>query len=50
MGQETRIRSIQTISGSTRAALWIAGEDPADCTDKDGDCNLTLVICSLIRS
>ena len=22
---------------------WIAGEDPADCTNFDGDCNLTLV-------
>jgi hypothetical protein len=22
---------------------WIAGEDPADCADQDGDCNLTIV-------
>jgi hypothetical protein len=22
---------------------WIVGEDPADCVNKDGDCNLTIV-------
>ena len=29
--------------GSGRATYWIAGEDPADCTNQDGDCNLTMV-------
>jgi hypothetical protein len=29
--------------GSSRATYWIAGEDPTDCTTKDGDCNLTLI-------
>jgi hypothetical protein len=29
--------------GSSRATYWIAGEDPADCTRQDDDCNLTLV-------
>ena len=24
-------------------AYWIAGEDPADCANQDGDCNLTVV-------
>jgi hypothetical protein len=32
-----------TNPGSSRTAYWIAGEDPADCTNQDGDCNLTLV-------
>ena len=32
-----------TNPASNRAALWIAGEDPTDCANKDGDCNLTLV-------
>jgi hypothetical protein len=26
-----------------RPNYWVAGEDPADCADKDGDCNLTIV-------
>jgi hypothetical protein len=29
---------------------WIVGEDPADCTDKDGDCNLTMVKVSPVSS
>lgn len=32
-----------TNPGSSHATYWIAGEDPADCTTKDGDCNLTVV-------
>ena len=28
---------------SKHATFWIAGEDPVDCTTKDGDCNLTIV-------
>jgi hypothetical protein len=27
----------------TRPNYWIAGEDPADCANADGDCNLTIV-------
>ena len=27
----------------TRPNFWIAGEDPADCANQDGDCNLTIV-------
>ena len=27
----------------TRPNYWIAGEDPADCANNDGDCNLTIV-------
>jgi hypothetical protein len=27
----------------TRPNYWVAGEDPADCADADGDCNLTIV-------
>ena len=26
-----------------RPNYWIAGEDPADCANNDGDCNLTIV-------
>lgn len=29
--------------GSNRATYWIGGEDPVDCINKDGDCNLTMV-------
>lgn len=32
-----------TNPGSSHATYWIAGEDPTDCTNQDGDCNLTLV-------
>jgi hypothetical protein len=32
-----------TDPGSSRAAYWIAGEDPAGCPNLDGDCNLTIV-------
>jgi hypothetical protein len=32
-----------TNPGSSHATYWIAGEDPTDCTQQDGDCNLTLV-------
>jgi len=28
---------------SSRPTYWIAGEDPADCFNNDGDCNLTMV-------
>ena len=28
---------------STNPTYWVAGEDPADCAGKDGDCNLTVV-------
>src|SRR5215470_13771375 len=28
---------------ATRPNYWVAGEDPADCQNADGDCNLTLV-------
>jgi len=28
---------------SSHPTYWVAGEDPADCANKDGDCNLTLV-------
>lgn len=27
----------------TNPTFWIVGEDPADCTNQDGDCNLTMV-------
>jgi hypothetical protein len=27
----------------TRPNYWVAGEDPADCQNADGDCNLTIV-------
>ena len=30
-------------AASQRPTYWIVGEDPADCTTKDGDCNLTIV-------
>ena len=29
--------------GSEHPTYWIVGEDPTDCTSKDGDCNLTVV-------
>ncbi len=32
-----------TNPSSTRATMWIVGEDPADCANEDGDCNLTMV-------
>jgi hypothetical protein len=32
-----------TNPGSSHTTYWIAGEDPTDCTNTDGDCNLTLV-------
>jgi hypothetical protein len=32
-----------TNPGSSHATYWIAGEDPADCTTQDGDCNMTIV-------
>jgi hypothetical protein len=32
-----------TNPGSSHATYWIAGEDPTDCANQDGDCNLTLV-------
>jgi hypothetical protein len=28
---------------SSHATMWIAGEDPADCPNNDGDCNLTII-------
>ena len=28
---------------TSRPTYWIAGEDPADCANADGDCNLTVV-------
>jgi len=28
---------------SSRPTYWVAGEDPADCANNDGDCNLTVV-------
>jgi hypothetical protein len=28
---------------STHPVYWIAGEDPTDCLNQDGDCNLTMV-------
>jgi hypothetical protein len=28
---------------STHPNYWVAGEDPADCANNDGDCNLTMV-------
>jgi hypothetical protein len=28
---------------TSRPTYWIAGEDPADCVNLDGDCNLTVV-------
>jgi len=34
---------------STHATMWIAGEDPADCPNNDGDCNLTLIKVSSAR-
>jgi hypothetical protein len=30
-------------SSSSFPIYWIVGEDPADCTSLDGDCNLTIV-------
>lgn len=30
-------------STSLHPNFWIVGEDPTDCTDQDGDCNLTIV-------
>jgi hypothetical protein len=33
---------------SSHPTYWIAGEDPADCTTNDGDCNLTIVRVSSI--
>ena len=36
---------------SSRPVYWIAGEDPADCANNDGDCNLTVVrVSSLSRN
>ena len=35
--------------GSSHTNYWIAGEDPTDCTSKDGDCNLTIVKVSPAR-
>jgi hypothetical protein len=35
---------------STRPTYWVAGEDPADCANADGDCNLTLVKVSPART
>jgi hypothetical protein len=32
-----------TNPGSSHTTYWIAGEDPGDCTNQDGDCNLTIV-------
>ena len=32
-----------TSPGSSRASYWIAGQDPQECPNNDGDCNLTLV-------
>lgn len=32
-----------TNPGSSHATYWIAGEDPTDCTNQDGDCNMTIV-------
>ena len=32
-----------TSPGSSRATYWIAGEDPQECLNNDGDCNVTLV-------
>jgi len=29
--------------GARFGTYWIAGEDPADCPNNDGDCNLTLI-------
>ncbi len=29
--------------GASHPTYWIVGEDPADCTNQDGDCNLTVV-------
>jgi hypothetical protein len=29
---------------------WIAGEDPADCANNDGDCNLTIVKVTVINN
>jgi hypothetical protein len=31
------------VSNSSTPVYWVAGEDPADCANKDGDCNLTMV-------
>ena len=28
---------------SSRPTSWVAGEDPSDCANNDGDCNLTIV-------
>jgi len=28
---------------SSHPTFWVAGEDPADCANQDGDCNLTIV-------
>jgi len=33
---------------SSRAPMWIVGEDPADCANQDGDCNLTMVRVSTV--
>jgi hypothetical protein len=30
-------------ASATHPTYWIAGEDPSDCFDQDGDCNLTIV-------
>jgi len=32
-----------TNPGSSHTTYWIVGEDPTDCTQQDGDCNLTMV-------
>jgi hypothetical protein len=36
-------------TGSSHTNYWIAGEDPTDCTNKDGDCNLTIVKVSPVK-
>lgn len=33
---------------STNPTYWIAGEDPSDCQNNDGDCNLTMVRVSAV--
>jgi hypothetical protein len=39
-----------TNPSSSHATMWIAGEDPADCPNNDGDCNLTIIKVSNLES
>lgn len=34
---------------SSHPTYWVVGEDPADCTSNDGDCNLTIVTVTAVQ-